>query len=69
MSTTIARNHRRPVRGGGQPVTPYNANRDLAAEIEPRRYQTNVSLSQPPMKAADRPVREYVTNVTWRVGE
>jgi hypothetical protein len=34
--------------------------------IEPRRYQTNVSLSQPATTAADRPVREYVTNVTRR---
>jgi hypothetical protein len=32
----------------------------------PRRYQTNASLSQPPTMGADRPVREYVTNVTWR---
>ncbi len=37
-----------------------------AAEIEPRRYQTNASLSQPPTKAAERPVREYVTNVSRR---
>jgi hypothetical protein len=35
--------------------------------IEPRRYQTNASLSQPPTRAADRPVREYATNVVnWR---
>jgi len=33
--------------------------------IEPRRYQTNASLSQPPTRAADRPVREYTTNVSW----
>jgi hypothetical protein len=39
--------------------------RKLADEIEPRRYQTNVSLNQPPTRAADRPVREYVTNVNW----
>jgi hypothetical protein len=38
--------------------------RKLAEEIEPRRYQTNASLSQPPTKAAQRPVREYVTNVS-----
>jgi hypothetical protein len=38
----------------------------LVEKIEPRRYQTNASLSQPPTKAARRPVREYVTNVSWR---
>jgi hypothetical protein len=32
--------------------------------IEPRRYQTNTSLSQPPTMGADRPVREYVTNIS-----
>ena len=37
-----------------------------AETIEPRRYQTNASLSQPPTKTLDRPVREYVTNVTRR---
>ena len=42
---------------------PSNVNRKLAEEIEPRRYQTNASLSQPPTTGADRPVREYVTNV------
>jgi hypothetical protein len=31
--------------------------------IEPRRYQTNASLNQPPTKDSYRPVREYVTNV------
>ena len=31
--------------------------------IEPRRYQTNANLSQRPTTGADRPVREYVTNV------
>jgi hypothetical protein len=40
-----------------------NANGELAA-IEPRRYQTNASLNQPPTRAADRPVRDYVTNVS-----
>jgi hypothetical protein len=40
--------------------------RKLASEVEPRRYQTNASLSQPPTKASRRPVREYVTNVSWR---
>jgi len=38
-------------------------NHRLAEEIEPRRYQTNANLSQPPTTGADRPVREYVTNV------
>ena len=41
-----------------------DVNRKPAEEIEPRRYQTNASLSQPPIKAAQRPVREYVTNVS-----
>ena len=53
----------------GNPATPtitLNVNRELAETIEPRRYQTNASLSQPPAKASQRPVREYVTNVTWR---
>ena len=53
----------------GNPATPtttLNVNRELAETIEPRRYQTNASLSQPPTKAPRRPVREYVTNVTWR---
>ncbi|MBV8178086.1 MAG: hypothetical protein JO045_04640 [Mycobacterium sp.] len=43
-----------------------DVNRKLAEEIEPRRYQTNVNLGQPPIKAAQRPVREYVTNVNWQ---
>jgi hypothetical protein len=30
---------------------------------EPRRYQTNANLSRRPTTGADRPVREYVTNV------
>jgi hypothetical protein len=46
--------------------TTLNVNREPAEEIEPRRYQTNASLSQPPIKAARRPVREYVTNVSRR---
>ena len=53
----------------GDPATPTttrNVNRKLAETIEPRRYQTNASLSQPPAKASQRPVREYVTNVSWR---
>ena len=47
-------------------TTTRNVNRELAQTIEPRRYQTNASLSQPPTKASRRPVREYVTNVSWR---
>jgi hypothetical protein len=35
--------------------------------IEPRRYQTNASLNQPPTRAGDRPVREYTTNVSRRL--
>ena len=53
----------------GNPATPtttLNVNRELAETIEPRRYQTNASLSLPPTKAPHRPVREYVTNVSWR---
>jgi hypothetical protein len=38
----------------------------MRTTTEPRRYQTNASLSQPPIKAAHRPVREYVTNLSWR---
>jgi hypothetical protein len=37
-----------------------------APVAEPRRYQTNASLGQPPTRAADRPVREYTTNVSRR---
>jgi hypothetical protein len=33
------------------------------SKIEPRRYQTNANLTQRPTTGADRPVREYVTNV------
>jgi hypothetical protein len=40
--------------------------RRLPEAIEPRRYQTNASLNQPPTRAADRPVREYTTNVNRR---
>lgn len=50
-------------------MKPYNTNRRLAEKIEPRWYQTNVSLNQPPITAADRPVREYVTNVGWRADQ
>jgi hypothetical protein len=48
------------------PTTTPNVNRKLAETIVPRRYQTNASLSQRPTKASRRPVREYVTNVSWR---
>ena len=44
-----------------------DVNDRLAKEIEPRRYQTNASLNQPPTGAADRPVREYTTNVKHAV--
>jgi hypothetical protein len=43
-----------------------NHRRGLAEKREPRRYQTNASLNLPPTRAADRPVREYVTNVSRR---
>jgi hypothetical protein len=66
---TVARTHRRPVFEGGEPMNPSNVNRKLAEEIEPRRYQTNASLSQPPTTGVDRPVRDYVTNVSWRVNQ
>jgi hypothetical protein len=45
---------------------PSNVNRNLAEEIEPHWYQTKVSLSQPPTTGADRPMRGFVTNVSWR---
>jgi hypothetical protein len=51
---------------GGEPMNPSNVNRKLAEQIEPHWYQTNVSLSQPPKTGADRPVRGFVTNVSWR---
>lgn len=47
-------------------MTPYNLKRKLAEKIEPRWYQTNANLGQPPTTGADRPVREYVTNIRWR---
>jgi hypothetical protein len=53
-------------RDAGDPAfrtTTSNVSHKSADEIEPRRYQTNASLSQPPTRAADRPVREYATNV------
>jgi hypothetical protein len=43
-----------------------DVNNRLAEEIEPRWYQTNASLNQPPTRAGARPVREYATNVSWR---
>jgi hypothetical protein len=33
------------------------------SKIAPRRYQTNANLSRRPSTGADRPVREYVTNI------
>jgi hypothetical protein len=50
-------------------MNPSNVNRKLAEDIEPRRYQTNASLSQPPTTGANRPVRDYVTNVSWRANQ
>jgi len=44
-------------------------NRKAAEKIEPRHYQTNASLSQPPTRGAVRLVREYVTNVSWRANQ
>jgi hypothetical protein len=54
------------VDGGQRLGVPSKVNRKLAEEIEPHWYQTNVSLSQPPTTGADRPVRGFVTNVSWR---
>jgi hypothetical protein len=47
-------------------ITTRNVNRKPAEKTEPRRYQTNASLNQPPTRAGDRPVREYATNVSSR---
>jgi hypothetical protein len=44
----------------------FGQQRTGAPAIEARRYQTNASLNQPPTRAADRPVREYTTNITRR---
>jgi hypothetical protein len=53
--------------GGGQRMSVRSSvNRKPAEEIEPHWYQTNVSLSQPPTTGVDRPVRGFVTNVSWR---
>jgi hypothetical protein len=54
---------------GGEAMNPDNKNRKLAEKIELRWYQTNASLSQPPTTGFDRPVREYVTNVSWRAAQ
>jgi hypothetical protein len=54
-----------PAHKAGESMNPSNVNRKLAEEMEPRWYQTNVSLSQPPTTGADRPVRGFVTNVSW----
>jgi hypothetical protein len=53
------------VDGGQRNSVPPNVNRKLG-EIEPHWYQTNVSLSQPPTTGADRPVRRFLTNISWR---
>jgi len=50
-------------------MNPYSVNRKLAEKVDPRWYQTNASPSQPPTTGVDRPVRDYVTNVSWRVSE
>jgi hypothetical protein len=44
-------------------------NRKAEEKIEPRWYQTNASLNQPPKTGASRPVREYVTNVSFRANQ
>jgi hypothetical protein len=62
MSTTPV-GHR-----GGEPMNPSDVNRKLAEEIEPRRYQTNASLSQPPTTGANRQC-EFVINVSWRANQ
>jgi hypothetical protein len=60
MGSLVRRLH---IQGSTGVALPSNVNHRLAEEIEPRRYQTNANLSQPPTTGADRPVREYVTNV------
>jgi hypothetical protein len=50
----------------GQQYAEDRATRATTPSVKPRRYQTNASLSQPPTKAPERPVREYMTNVSWR---
>ena len=63
---------------GGQRISVFGAGSISAANLRftldgfigsPRRYQTNASLSQPATAGADRPVREYVTNVSWRANQ
>jgi hypothetical protein len=54
---------------GRGPMNPSDVNRKLAEETEPHWYQTNVSLSQPPTTGANRAVREFVTNVSWRANQ
>jgi hypothetical protein len=54
---------------GDERMNPSDVNRKLAEEIEPRRYQTNASLSQPPTTDANRPVARVVTNVSWRADQ
>ena len=66
MGSLVCRHH---IQGGTGVVLPSNVNHRMAEETEPRRYQTNASLGQPPTTGADRPVREYVTNVRGGPGE
>ena len=58
---SAARTTRRP--------TVARTHRRPALEGGERRYQTNASLSRPATTGADRPVREYVTNVSWRANQ
>jgi hypothetical protein len=44
-------------------------NRKVAEKIQPRWYQTSASLNQPPTTGSGRPVREYVTNVSFRANQ
>ena len=48
-----------------KPVAVTTIDDEGGQRIEPHRYQTNANLSQRPTTGADRPVREYVTNVRW----
>jgi hypothetical protein len=54
---------------GGETMNPSDVNRKLAERIEPHWYQTNVSLSRPPTTGANRPVRGFVTNISWRANQ
>ena len=58
-----------PVHKVGESMNPSNVNRKLTEAIEPRWYQTNASLNQPPTAGSGRPVREYVTNVSFRANQ